>query len=988
MREGELQVVQPLTDPGPGRNVLKPRARLKSTARALSLNGLWSFRWLAQQPQRDAAPSFEAGQGEQIPVPASFVMPHLDNFLTQPHGTPWYTNVRYPFPVDPPFPPDANPAGEYEREVVWQNPPARAYLRFDGIEGAADIWWNGHYLGSTRVSRLPSEFDVSGLVTGHDRLAVRVHQFSAASYLEDQDEWWLPGIIREVSLIERPAQSIEDVAVSASWVGGKARLKASVRLGAGVAAESLRAQLVETGLEIAIGGEVEVGDVSPWSAESPSRYTLRVTVGEPEVDGESVEVKFGFRSVSIEDGVFMVNGSPVQMRGVNRHEHHPLWGRAVPADTVRAELLLMKQHNINAIRTSHYPSDSLMLDLADELGFWVVDECDFETHGFGMVGWRGNPTADPQWRNALVERAQRMVERDKNHPCIVMWSLGNEAWEGENLGAMASAIRAIDGSRPIHYEGDLSCQFVDVYSRMYASVAEVELIGQRAEPPIEPAELDARRRAMPFVLCEYAHAMGTGPGGLTEYQELFDKYPRNMGGFVWEWLEHGIYVERDGQLVTVYGGDFGEPVHDGNFVIDGLVAASREPRAQLRDLAAVFAPFILKIDDAGQLTVTSRLDHIDSAKFEFAWQVEDSSGIVQQGIIDVTPLAPRASERIQLDSAILQLLGSGARVLTVAVRLRENWCGLAAGWQVAQAQLIGNSSTYLMRSSQTPDSGEAERLTDLMEFSEVHGGPVRIGDLEVQDWALDLWRAPTDNDRGREWFEPDSRAMAERWEEVGLNRLVSRLESMEFVGGNGLLVKTRVSSAGSDIGVSCSWQWQLLAGGVQLKLNVTPFGEWPEAWSSHWARTAVTFGILAPNSTTVEWFGRGPGPAYPDTGQAAHFGWHEATISGLQERTVRPQESSRRADVLSAQIGNLMALESESGFGLTIRPWSPAVVAATTHDHLLPQSNSAHIAIDFACSGVGTAACGPGVLPAYRLPAREVSGSVTFFPISNLRSEK
>lgn len=979
--------VQPLTDPGPGRNVLKPRARLHTSARSLSLNGLWNFRWLPQQSKRGAAPSFEPGEGEQIPVPASFVMPHLDNFMQQPHGTPWYTNVRYPFPVDPPYPPDANPVGEYEREVNWENPPERAYLRFDGIEGAADVWWNGQYLGSTRVSRLPSEFDVSGLVTGADRLAVRVHQFSAASYLEDQDEWWLPGIIREVSLIERPIHSIEDVAVAANWIDGRATLRVAVVLGAG-AKSDVSAQLVEAVAEIPIGAEIEVADVLPWSAENPVLYTLRINSGEANSGGETVEIKFGFRTVSIEDGIFKVNGAPVQLRGVNRHEHHPLWGRAVPAETVRAELLLMKQHNINAIRTSHYPPDSLLLSLADELGFWVVDECDFETHGFGMVSWRGNPTADPKWRDALVERAQRMVQRDKNHPCIIMWSLGNEAWEGENLGAMAAAIREIDGSRPIHYEGDLSCQYVDVYSRMYASVAEVEQIGRREEPALEDSVLDSRRRALPFVLCEYAHAMGTGPGGLTEYQQLFDKHPRIMGGFVWEWLEHGIYVEHDGRLVTVYGGDFGEAVHDGNFVIDGLVAASREPRTQLRDLAAVYAPFILGVDESvGVLDVTSRLDHIDSANFEFAWRVEDSSGLVEQGLLSAAPIAPRASARIPLDSSILQLMQSGAGVLTIVAQLRSPWCGLEAGWQVAQTQLVGKANLYLPSFSGASSAEAVGSLADLAQFSKIDGGPERIGDIEVRDWALDLWRAPTDNDRGREWFEPDSRAMVERWEELGLNRLVSRLESMELSAeSSDLLVKTRVGSAGSDFGVNCSWLWRKVASGIQLELNVKPFGLWPD-WSSHWARVAISFSVAASDQTEVSWFGRGPGPAYPDTGQAAQFGWYSSKIADLQERTVRPQESSRRANVLSAQIGNLFGLEAPEGVGLTIRPWSPSVVANTSHDHLLPKSNSAHIAIDFACSGVGTAACGPGVLPAYRLPAQEISGSLIFIPTTQTRSK-
>jgi beta-galactosidase len=275
-------------------------------------------------------------------------------------------------------------------------------------------------------------------------------------------------------------------------------------------------------------------------------HTLRVRT-----PGETVELAIGFRTVAIVDGVFTVNGAPVQLRGVNRHEHHPDFGRHVPRAVVEAELLLMKRSNINAIRTSHYPPDPSMLDLADRLGFWVIDEADVETHGFGPNDWRGNPTDDVAWEAALRDRAARMVERDRNHPSIVMWSLGNEAGVGRNLAAMAAEIRSRDATRPLHYEGDQSCADLDVWSQMYPSHATVELIGRGEEPLLDDPALDARRRAMPFVLCEYAHAMGTGPGGLTEYQRLFDTYPRLMGGFIWEWLEHGIHVERDGQRVTL-----------------------------------------------------------------------------------------------------------------------------------------------------------------------------------------------------------------------------------------------------------------------------------------------------------------------------------------------------------------------------------------------------------------------------------------------------
>jgi beta-galactosidase len=531
--------VQPLESRAPGFNTLPPRAAVQTDAETLNLNGLWRFRWLPRVTDRSSVPRFEAGHKELIPVPASFVMPHLDNFLKEPHGLPAYTNVNYPFAVDPPYPPDENGVGEYQRDVLWSAPPSRSVLRFDGIEGAADVWFNDVYLGSVRGSRLPSEFDLAGLLKETNTLTLRVFTFSAASYLEDQDEWWLPGIIRDVSIIERPAVSIEDVAVKTDFIDGVASVRVDVKTNPPEAAGSVRVKLLETNTDIELGKTAQIAGVLAWTAETPNLYTLQVSSDEAG-DGETVELKIGFRTIEIKESMLLVNGSPIQFRGVNRHEHHPLFGRAVPEETVREELALMKRSNVNAIRTSHYPPSSLLLRLADELGFWVIDECDLETHGFGNVGWVDNPTDDPEWEAAIVDRARRMVERDKNHACIVMWSLGNEAGVGRNLGAMAKAMKAIDPSRPLHYEGDQDCEYVDVWSMMYAPVWQIEQIGRGEEEPLADAALEARRRKMPFVLCEYAHAMGTGPGGLTEYQSAFNNYERLIGGFIWEWLEHGI----------------------------------------------------------------------------------------------------------------------------------------------------------------------------------------------------------------------------------------------------------------------------------------------------------------------------------------------------------------------------------------------------------------------------------------------------------------
>ncbi len=328
---------------------------------------------------------------------------------------------------------------------------------------------------------------------------------------------------------------------------------------------------------------MRVERVEAWSAEVPRLYEAVVASA-----GERVLLQVGFRQVAVEDGLLLVNGHRVQLHGVNRHEFDPDTGRAVSEDVMRRDIELMKAHNVNAVRTSHYPPHPRFLDLCDELGLYVIDECDLETHGFFPLAWRHNPSDDPAWEEAFVDRMRRMVERDKNHASVLMWSLGNESGTGRNLSAMAAWARERDPSRPLHYEHDWSCRDVDVYSRMYASHAEVDAIGRGEEEPLADAALDARRRRMPFLLCEYAHAMGNGPGGLADYQALFERHPRCQGGFVWEWIDHGLRDVARGFFA--YGGDFGEPLHDSNFVADGLLFPDRTPSPGLIELKKVFAP--------------------------------------------------------------------------------------------------------------------------------------------------------------------------------------------------------------------------------------------------------------------------------------------------------------------------------------------------------------------------------------------------------------
>ncbi|MFF1386331.1 glycoside hydrolase family 2 TIM barrel-domain containing protein [Arthrobacter sp. NPDC058288] len=965
-----------LASVAPPQGTMPARAYLVSDAPRLSLNGMWKFRLHAgirQAPQDGWQSGGDRPDFGDLPVPSSWPM--------HGHGTPWYTNVQFPFAVEPPHVPDANPVGDLfvEFEAGPEYFPS-ALIRFDGIESAGTVWLNGTFLGTTRGSRLAHEFDATGvLVPGRNVLAVQVAQFSAASYVEDQDMWWLPGIFRDVTLQARPSEGIDDVFVHADYDHhsgeGILRVEAS-RAGEPIAAV---VRIPELALDAPAGEEHRLPDVEPWSAELPRLYDATVSTA-----GETVRVQLGFRTISIEDAQFKVNGRRILLRGVNRHEHHPKLGRVVPREVMESELRLMKQHNINAIRTSHYPPHPDFLALADQLGFYVVLECDLETHGFEEGGWQQNPSADPQWQQALVDRMSRTVERDKNHASVIMWSLGNEAGTGENLAAMSRWAKLRDPSRPIHYEGDWSSAYVDVYSRMYASQAETELIGRGVESALDDADLDARRRAMPFVLCEYVHAMGNGPGGMSEYQELFHLHPRLMGGFVWEWLEHGITrTAPDGQEYFVYGGDFGEEVHDGNFVTDGLVDAHRVPRPGLLDFKKVIEPLTIEVAaDWSGFTFTNRFDFADTSGLEFRYTVEADGERVDGGLVDVAPVAPQESAAVRLPAGLLDRAGLAPAVLTVQAVLKEDAAWADAGHEVAWAQESAN-----LRVAPTPaatagvqEDGDLLRLGPAV-FDRATGQLARLGGTAVEGLRLLLWRAPTDNDLGAEWESPDPRPVATQWLEAGLNRMHARLVGMSFRptadGGDELVVRTRVAAAGKQFGVLVEYAWTSDGSSVSVRTTVKPDGSWVNAgWPVPWARIGVEL-VMASDTKSVEWFGQGPHHSYPDTGQGTRLGWYSMPLKSMDVEYVRPQESGARSGVYSAALeldAGLLTVGGEP-FAVTVRPYSLAVLEAATHRPDLVPDGRTYLYLDHAVHGVGTAACGPGVLEGYRLAPREAEFS-------------
>jgi beta-galactosidase len=929
---------------------LPPRAWFLSDAPRLSLNGDWRFRWSATADRDEdlAAAELDEAGWSSIAVPGHW---QLNGY-----GSPIYTNKKLPFQVDPPRVPDENPTGDYRREfrVPQHWPDGRVLLRFDGVDSCAKVWLNGTELGVIAGSRLPSEFDVTDTVRpiGPNVLAVRVHQWSSGSYLEDQDMWWLSGIFRDVTLLSRPAGGIEDFTVTAAY--DHLTRQGSLRIDTGTPG---RIVVPELGIDAPTGQDVQLEQVEPWSAERPRLYRGTLSTG-----SESVPVAIGFRTVAIADGVLTVNGRRVLFRGVNRHEFDPVSGRTVDEDLMRRDIELMKQHNINAVRTSHYPPHPRFLELCDEYGLWVIDECDFESHEF-FPDWGepipGNPTDDPRWEDALVGRMARMVSRDRNRPSVIIWSLGNECGPGRNLGAMAAYARRHDPSRVLHYERDWSCEYVDLYSRMYATHAEVESIGRRAEQPLDDPALDARRRAMPFILCEYAHAMGNGPGGLTEYQQLFETYPRCQGGFVWEWIDQALAASTpDGVPYFAYGGDFGEELHDGNFVADGLVFPDRTPSPGLAELKKVVAPIRLTVQ-ARQLVVENRYDVIDTGHLRFHWSVEERGRTIASGELGAL-VVPSGS------TGVLALPDLPATEdeswLTVRAVLAEATAWAEAGHEIAwaQAPLQPPRPARPAAGRRAPQRNERGIQLAGAVFDARTGRLTALGDLALDGPRLDVWRAPIDNDRDFSWdpLEPS-------WRQVGLHRLQHRTDSVD-PDGDSLVVRTRSGPAGTELGFATTWRWAADDDGLHLEVAVLPVGDWPVVIPRLGLRMAVPRRL-----DRVQWYGLGPAESYPDSSRAARVGRYTATVDELQTPYVFPQENGNHLGTrtlwLRSAAGDGLRVDGGEHFSFSARPWTTEALDAARHTADLVPGDRIWVNLDRAVHGLGSGSCGPGVLEPYQL---------------------
>lgn len=979
------------------------------------LNGIWKFHYVpspGDAPEDFYRPDFNANGWADLVVPSCWQM--------HGYGHPHYTNLQYPFPVDPPRIPDENPTGCYRRNFsvpeAWKG--RRIVLRFDGVDSAFHVWVNGKEAGFSKGSRLPSEFDITSLVqSGSNTLAVKVYQWSDGSYLEDQDMWWLSGIFRDVTLLALGKTRIADYQVQTRLEreyrdgvlevnvrieqpsGRKAACAVELALndaeGKKIGRKSVKVTANEDGNWEAVL-RLRVADARLWSAENPALYSLSLTLKDE--SGAVLEVvpgRVGFRMVEKRKGQFWVNGVPIMIKGVNRHDVHPDLGRVIPLEHMRRDILLMKQHNINAVRTSHYPNDPRFLDLCDEYGLYVIDECDLECHGFWFTKDYSSLSNDPTWEAAYVDRMERMVHRDKNHPCVIMWSLGNESGFGVNHQAMARRARELDPTRLIHYEGDHQQVVADVFSVMYATVESLEKVNQGQIFDRGWYKASEKMLESPFILCEYAHAMGNGPGNLKEYWEAFYRHRRIQGGFVWEWCDHALRRRDEKGEWFAYGGDYGDQPNDGNFVVDGLVSPDRVPSPGLVEYKKVLEPVVVEMEDIkkARVKVTNRYDFISLAHLRLSWSVVDEKGALRSGTAVLPAISAGKSKVIQLSIGEMDKAGHGEIFLNLRFDLAHETSWAPAGHEVAWAQFALSKAHAAPVVLSKPD-GRLECRQDGRQLT-VAGDRFRVvfdlagGRLREWIWEghsliqrgprLNFWRAPTDNDSGG-----GDQAIAKAWTKAGLDCLTQRVDEVDVSEEKGE-VRVRVAGRIAPPVYDRAWEFEQVYrvaadGSIVIENHGIPKGEWPPA--------IPRIGLqlrLPPAFDRVDWWGRGPGECYADSKEAARVGLYRKRVDELAFPYIFPQENGNRTDVRWVSLANEQGVglraEGQPLLNFSAHWHTPEDFTAARHTYDLVRRNFITLHLDHAHHGLGSNSCGPAPLEKYQLKTAGFRFAIKLAPV-------
>ena len=969
------------------------------------LNGRWQFLYLAaphQAPAGFESEAYDASGWDSIAVPSNWQMVG--------YGHPNYTNVNYPYPVDPPYVPDDNPTGLYRRSfslpAAWDG--RKTFLVFEGVDSAYYVWVNGQLVGYSQVPHLPSEFDISPFAhPGENQVAVEVFQWSDGSYLEDQDMWRLSGIFRDVYLVAYPQVHIRDAWVrttlDAAYTDAvldlQVKLKNYGKAAAGnvalraklldAAGETVFEQAVPAALSIAAGEEVEaaiqVAVKAPhkWSAENPYLYDLILTLSGPRGSQPEVErFRVGFRQVEIKAGVFTVNGVAIKLQGVNRHESSPDTGHAVSYESMVQDIELMKQHNINTVRTSHYSNDTRWLDLCDEYGLYVIGEADLEAHGFQPSGNWDYPASHPDWKEAHVDRISRMVERDKNHPAIVIWSLGNESGFGPNIQAMADWVHAFDQTRPVHYERTREPKAVDIVSIMYPTVALLENEGQNAVG-------DPR----PFFMCEYAHAMGNGPGNIKEYWEVIRKYPRLMGGCVWEWVDHSVRMYTpEGEEWFAYGGDFGDKPNDGDFCVDGLNWPDRTPYPGLIEYKKILEPVVVEADDlkTGKLRLTNRYAFIGLDHLEGHWSLCQDERVLDQGSLPQLDAPAGGSQEVTLPYRWPAGVPGAEYWLNISFSLAGDTRWAKRGFELAWAQI----SLPVEAPAQKPVKRAAFAPLQLEQSQAgmtVKGGDFQLvfdtfrGTLSSWEWngvpllgtgpRLNIWRAPTDNDIH----------LAREWRRFGYDRIQHRIQKVELEEGREA-VQFRVQSVLGGYSLfpvlGVEYLYTIAAGGdVTIVTHVKPLQE------ALPVLPRLGLQLQLPGEfERFAWYGRGPHENYIDRKESARVGVYSGSVAEQYVPYVFPQENGNKSDVRWVMLTDLRGLGlmaiGQPLLNVSAHYNTPEDFTAATHTYELEKREEITLHLDYELNGLGSNSCGPGPLEKYWLPAAETEFTVRLKPFS------
>ncbi len=954
-----------------------------------SLCGDWDFRYYPSVTEVEdfTAPGFDRAGMDKLTVPKNWQME-----LNRGYDVPTYRNVEYPYPIDPPHVPDENPCGLYIRDFTVAEETLdgkTVYLTFEGVDSCFYVWVNGTFCAYSQVSHMISEIDVTSLLhAGNNTVAVLVLKWCDGSYLEDQDMWRMSGIFREVYLTAREKTHLVDFFIKTELNPDLSCAKLRMDVTANGSLPLTYRLLSPDGKEIDNGAYTAQGDgvieLAPlknpalWSDEIPNLYTLLL-----EAPGEYIAVKVGVRRVEVRDGVVLINNQPVKARGVNRHDSHPILGHATPLEHIRRDIEIMKRHNINMVRTSHYPNDPRFLELCDEYGMYVCDEADIETHGFDYTGCRDVLTDHPDWTEAYVDRAARMLERDKNHACVIMWSVGNESGCGRNHRAESNYFRSRDPQRLIHSEDeslrnlwDKLCSEDPAVSR---AAAEDDLydVESRMYPTLEQMKQIVEKSPRPLYLCEYCHAMGNGPGDLKDYWDLMNSSDRYFGGCVWEFTDHSVFVGDNIYAAPgcTYGGDFGDPSHDGNFCVDGLVYPDRRPHTGLLELKEILKPVEVALgSDEGEVTVTSRRFFAPLNDVTMVWSVECDGKPVLSGHA-VLDNKPRESKAYRLFTP-----GAFQGVCTLNLSFRRNTACIwaEAGYEIGTAQfrLTSEEQTFQCQSGgvvtleETPKTYTVTDGETVYTFNRVTGMIDAVcdngTDLLCAPMTPCVWRAPTDNDR----------VIKGHWQALGLDAAQIKCYSTALAARE----RDRVSLT-ADISMSnfahlpflhATLTYTVKAG---AGLTVTADVKVRESINT----TLPRFGMrltMPEGSEQLRYFGYGPYESYEDKRLACRLSDFRTTATENFEPYVRPQENSAHAGCYFATVMSVAGHGLYFGgkdFSFSASHFSPEQLTRIPHNQELIPEKETTVIIDYRQTGIGSNSCGPDLLPQYRLDERAFS---------------